>query len=884
MTPGTRFGSYEVQALVGVGGMGEVYRARDTKLGREVALKLVAPHFTGDADRLARFEREAKTLASLNHASIASIYGLEESAGQRAIVMELVDGREPTGPLPVTEALQLARQIAEGLEFAHERGVIHRDLKPANLRVTADGALKILDFGLAKALTTGIEPATDTQVAMSPALSLAATQAGVLLGTAAYMAPEQAKGRAADRRADLWAFGVALYELLTGKRLFGGESVTETLASVMKEPITLAALPAETPRGIRTLLERCLERDPRRRLQSIGEARIAIEDALAGRGGDATGATPPPRASASAPAWGVTAAAVLVAAIAVGWAVWPGEAPQPAEPPPALGHFALAPPEGAELASIPNRPNFALSPDGRYLVFVAGEPGQQASLWVRALASLDAERLERTEGAYFPFWSPDSQHVGYFADGRLMRIALSGGAPLTVAPAPAGRGGSWYRAQSGDDFIVFVPDERAASVMRVPARGGVATPVTQLLAENSELRHQFPQVLPNGLVLFTSQGVANRTYVQAPGGAERTLILDGVPHVVYSPPGYLLYAREGALLAQRFDVDTLQTRGEAVAIAEGVRGNATESAFAIAPSGVVYRRGVFGASAQVRWYLRDGTPGDIVIQSGDYRHLELSPDGRVLAVAVTTGDGTSDMWLKDLATGAFQRLTSAPGSESQPAWSPESRRLAFGTASGIAYTELGSGRVLPVDVAGTGVLHGWTPDGKHLLGGSSDGVILIDAPVSGAVPPAAPRRLLEATYPVDHFRVSPDSRWVAYTSLESGRAEVVVATFPSFTSRTPVSLDGGTQPQWRADGRELFFHATDERLMAVDVTPGDVLTFGAPRQLFRTNPLVSSTVAFNYAATPDGQRFLLVEPIEDAATADEPLYLLTNWQSLLDSR
>ena len=880
LTTGSRFGAYDVQALIGVGGMGEVYRARDTRLGREVALKLVSGVFTGDAERLARFEREAKVLASLNHASIASIFGLEESAGQRAIVMELVDGRELAGPLPVTEALQLARQIAEGLEFAHERGVIHRDLKPANLRVTAEGAVKILDFGLAKALTTGVEPVTDTQVAVSPALSLAATQAGVLLGTAAYMAPEQAKGRAADRRADIWAFGAVLYELLTGKRLFDGETVAETLASVMKEPITLAALPAETPRAIRTLLERCLERDPRRRLQSIGEARIAIEDALAGRGADAAAATPTRPASASSRAWAVAAAAVLVAVLAVGWAAWPRTAPQPSVQPPAVGHFALAQPEGVELApSRVNGPNFAVSPDGRYVAFVAGEQGQQTSLWVRALASLEAQRLDRTEGGYFPFWSPDSQHLGYFADGRLVRIALSGGAPATVAPAPAGRGGSWYRTPSGDEFIVFTPDERSASVMRVPARGGVATPVTELAPR--ELRHQFSQVLPNGHVLFTVQGTANRTYVQAPGDAERTLILEGMPRVVYSPPGYLLYAREGALLAQRFDLDTLQISGEAVAIAEGVRGNAEQSAFSVAPSAVVYRRGFSGAGSQIRWYLRDGTPGDVVVESGDYRHLELSPDGRRLAVGVFTRDGTSDMWLKDLATGAFQRLTSAPGSEGQPAWSPDSRRLAFGMADGIAYTELGSGRVLPVE-GGAGVLHSWTPDGKHLLGGGAEDVILIEAPVTGAAPAAAPQPLLDATYPVDHVRVAPDGQWVAYTSLESGRAEVIVAAFPGFTDRTPVSRDGGTQPQWRADGRELFFHATDERLMAVDVTPGDTPTFGPPRELFRTNPLVSSTVVFQYAATPDGQRFLLVEPIAGAADAGEPLYLLTNWQSLLD--
>ena len=400
--------------------MGEVCRARDTKLQRDVALKVLPVAFATDPERMTRFQREAQLLAALNHPNIAAIYGLEDGGGCQAIVMELVEGQTLTGPLPIADTLRIAKQIAEAIEYAHDRGIIHRDLKPANIKVTPDGSVKILDFGLAKAMDEAADSSLNLRGSMSPTLSLAATHAGVIMGTAGYMAPEQAKGKGADRRSDVWSFGIVLYELITGSRMFDGDTVPETLASVMKDQVTLDKLPEDTPSAIRKLLARCLERDPRRRLQSIGEARIVIEDVIAGvtadenRPAPLTPGTPVPK-------WpfAVAALAILAAAAALGWA-WS----RPAPPLPAVNRFTLSPPDNVVLSiTSPNATQQAVSPDGRYVAFVADEQGRARTLWVRALDSLTAQRLDRTEGADMPFWSPDSQHIGYFADSKLMRIA-----------------------------------------------------------------------------------------------------------------------------------------------------------------------------------------------------------------------------------------------------------------------------------------------------------------------------------------------------------------------------------------------------------------------------------------------------------------------------
>ena len=890
---GTRLGPYEIVSTIGAGGMGEVYRARDSKLNRDVALKLLPSAFAGDAERMARFEREAQLLASLNHPNIAAIYGLEESVGQRAIVMELVDGREVAGPLPVAEALRIARQIAEAIEFAHDKGVVHRDLKPANIRLTPDGAVKVLDFGLAKALEVADESSWETRLANSPTMSLAATHVGVVLGTAAYMSPEQAKGRPVDRRADVWAFGVVVYEMLTGKRLFGGETVSETLASVMKEPFSLDALPADTPRRIRTLLARCLDRDLRRRLQSIGEARIAIEDVIAGIGQDDSAVTLVPRQRGSWMtwlAWTVPVLAMIAAAFWVGsrWNESAGAVPP-------VMRFTVLPPEGTTFnTNNASGPHQTISPDGRYIAFVtipAGSGiGGRGTLWVRALDSLVAQRLDRTEGATYPFWSPDSQQLAFFADGQLKRISVAGGAPLVVCAAEGAEGGTWFQADGAEGVIVFAGGP-AGPLLRVPARGGISTAVTKLA--QGETNHVFPQFLPDGRLLYSSRGDKAAVWVQNLGSDERERVMDAATRAVYSHPGLLLYVRDGVLLANRFNLDTLALDGEPVAVAQNVRNAAaaSRSAFSVSSTGVlVFRGGTLADSVRIRWYERGGQRGDLVhADAGDFSNLELSPDGKYLAVVV--GSGESDLWIKDLSSGAFQRVTSAPGAETQEVWSPDSRRLAFAAAKGLSYTVVGSGVVAAVPGGeGPYLLEQWTPDGKYLLTRrqGKGPLSLLPAPspdvttaAAGSTASPQPQPIFTAAYDVDHFRVSPNGKWVSYTSIESGRPEVMVASFPSFSNRKQISIDRAAQPQWRADGRELFFHG-DLSMMAVDVDP-DTLKTGRPHELFKTNPTVMSLQVYQYAATPDGQRFVVREPAEGISTSAEPLYVVSNWRTLVEN-
>jgi Tol biopolymer transport system component len=893
---GTRFGPYEVVAPLGAGGMGEVCRARDTKLQRDVALKVLSDAFVADPGRAARFQREAQLLATLNHPHIAAIYGLEESPAQaghyvrRAIVMELVEGQTLAevigrGPMPLAEALPLAKQIAEALEYAHEKGVIHRDLKPANIKVTPEGTVKVLDFGLAKALGDGSDSSIDPGSSMSPTLSLAASYAGVILGTAAYMAPEQAKGKTVDRRADVWAFGVVLYEMLTGRRMFAGDSIAETLAGVIKEPIALGTLPADAPPPIRRLLDRCLDRDVRRRLQSIAEARIVIEDLIAGvsaGSADAHRAQAPMRRRALP--WALAAVAVLAAAGIGAWA-WPR--PAPSIPP--VARFLIPPPDGAALtASAPNAPQIAISPDGRLVAFLADEPGRERTIWIRALDSLSPRRLEHTEGASYPFWSPDSRHVAYFAAGKLMRLPAAGGTPTAISDAPAGEGGTWSDGD-GDGVIVFAP-LATGPLHRVSARGGTSSPVTTLAS--GQVSHSFPQFLPDGeRFLYLAEGRSPGIYVQSLTPGSAIPVLDVIGRALFSPPDLLLYMRDNTLLAQRLNLDSLRLEGDAVTIAEGVRSGAGNgrNAFSVSDTGMlVYRETTGGGFGQVAWYTRAGKPAGVVLPPGDFTEIQLSPDERLLVVM--RGDGIQiDLWVKDLESGVLSRLTAADGREAEAAWSPDSRRVAYihvrdGKRT-FFETTIGSGKHVPIPAEDVGSLwmDDWTADGRHLVlhgdGGGRVFLVPVARDSSASPVPVKPQQVFDESYGVDLVRVSPDGKWAAYTSFESGRAEVAIASFPAFTDRRQISSGGAVQPLWRADGRELFFLAAPQTLSAVEVSPSGAT--GPVRTLFPTSIAPAAGTNF-YAVSRDGQRFLIREPRPSPGGAVvESLHVVTNWPSLL---
>jgi Tol biopolymer transport system component len=885
LEPGTRVGPYEITGQLGAGGMGEVCRARDTKLNRDVALKVLPDAFATDLDRMTRFQREAQLLAALNHPNIAAIYGLEDSRdGVRAIVMELVEGTTLTGPVPIDDGIRIARQIAEAIEYAHDRGIIHRDLKPANIKVTPDGTVKVLDFGLAKLMDDVSDKAVALAGSMSPTLSLGATYAGVILGTAAYMAPEQAKGRPADRRSDIWAFGIVLYEMLTGDRMFGGESVPETLASVMKDPITFGKLPENTPAAVRRLVSRCLERDPRRRLQSIGEARIVIEDVIAGTAvDDSRPAAIPAPASPTWP-WAIAAVAsvVALAAIALVWY-------RPAPSAPAVARYTIPPPENTTLTS--NRAfatNVAVSPDGRYIAFVADEQGRERTLWVRAINSLTAQRLDRTEDVVYPFWSPDSQHIAYFAKSKLMRVALAGGAPLPICDAPEGEGGAWYQPPSQDGLIVFAGSQNGP-LQRVLAQGGVPTAVTKLA--QGETAHIFPQFLPNGRFLYAARGVKPSLYVQSLDSSDRRFVMNVVGRTLFSPPGYLLYLRDNALLAHRWNPDTYELRGEPVLIADDVRSGGANgrNAFSVSTNGVLAYRAGGSGRFQTTWYTREGKQDGIVLEPGENGPIELSPDEKRLVVEIGTGDDR-DLWLKDLTSGTLSRITSATGADRSAVWSPDGRRIAFVHADGntvrLLETVIGSGTLTPVSSDETQTaLHQWTSDGKSLLTGAGGSVNLVALPEAGAsAATAKPKTLFTAAYLTHEFRISPDGKWIAYMSQESGSPHVFVATFPGFTDRRQISTASAAQPMWRPDGKELFFVQRDLKFMAVDITTrGSTLDVGPIRLMFPVSAGIGALQARTYAVTRDGRRFLMrdLAGANQAAAAVEPLYLVMNWTTLV---
>ena len=878
LAAGTRIGPYEVTGSLGAGGMGEVYRARDARLNRDVAVKIVPDLFAADADRLARFDREAHVLAALNHPNIAQIHGLEQFDTGRALVMELVDGEDlaqriARGPLPVDEALPIAKQIADALEAAHELGIIHRDLKPANIRLRPDGTVKVLDFGLAKALDPPASSA-GAGLANSPTLTspVAMTRQGLILGTAAYMAPEQAKGKTVDRRADVWAFGCALYEMLTGRRAFPGDDVTETLAAVVRAEPDWAALPPETHPAIRRLLTRCLEKNPRERASDIGMARIEINEALKK---PAPAATPARPGRAWIP-WTVAALA-SVAALAFGVA-WRARPPVETR----VIRTSILPP--AELVNNPAL-RFAISPDGRRVAFTAPDSTGQIVLWVRPLDALTAQPLAGTARASAPFWSWDSRTIAFIAEGKLKKIDAAGGPVFTLADSTSTPPGSWNR----DNVILFTP--RSSEVHRVSASGGKPVPVTTLDRAAGETIHILPVFLPDGRhFLYTTAGAGGRVKAvfvgSVDGGAPIPVLPETVSNAMYGQ-GHLLYLQDTTLVAHRFDASTLTLSGEPVPIAEHVMINATTGtgAFSVSQAGLLAYQSGSSAASQLTWMDRTGKRLATLGERGlYYSDVRLSPDGKT--VSVTLGGSAidrSDVWLLD-ATGARTRFTFAPTSNFSAAWSGDGSRLAFSSRRKSALDLFQK----PVSMtAGEEVLFedekdkhalSWSPDGKFLLYNESTGLgigKLMVLPLTGE---RKPFPFLQTPGNQVPAQFSPDGRWVAYTSSESGRNEVYAAAFPGAGAKRQVSVAGGFGPLWRRDGRELFF-ISGQTLMAATMELGPSrANIGDVKALFalRVPPVSRSS----FGVTPDGQR-ILVNALDEQGGVT-PITIVTNWMADLE--
>ncbi len=868
--------------------MGEVYRARDTKLGRDVAIKVLPEVFARDAERMARFQREAKLLASLNHPNIAAIYGFEDSGNTHALVMELVEGptladRIKQGPIPVEEALRIAKQICEGLEYAHERGIVHRDLKPANVKVSRDDAVKILDFGLAKAVEGEAEAA---DISTSPTLTRMATQAGFIIGTAAYMSPEQAKAKPVDRRADIWAFGCVMYEMLTGKMAFSGETVTDTLAAVIRAEPDWTLLPTATPRRIRALLQRCLQKDPKQRLQAIGEARIAIEEVFSGTSQPESG----PMAAAPASArlwrrvlpWAVAACfAIALAALAIAYIRTSSSQPQSIQSlisPPPKSSFAFSPsPFGVPL----------LSPDGTRLVFPAQGTDGKESLWVRPLDSLDAQQLQGTTAAAFPFWAPDSRQIGFFQDGKLRKIDVTGGPPVLICDAPNARGGTWN--QNG--MILFAPQPIGSALSEVPAAGGTPSAIASNKESEAGFSNRWPTFLPDGRHFLYLSGDLRAPgtaklgiYIGELGTDEATFLVQADSNAFYATPGYLFFLRSDTLMAQRFDAGDQKLKGAVFPVAEHI-GSPQDyrlGMFSVSQTGLLVYDGATEFGGELTWIDAAGKRlGTVGVPDASFPRL--APDGKRLAystVKISAVNGGGDLWIEDLERNVRTRFTFGSLSVA-PVWSPDGSQIAYATAIGnglslFAKNSSGAGSATPLgsEANWSQLPTDWSRDGRYIifqLGGGKSSIWYL--PLFGDRKPVP---YVQSGFNVGAATLSPDGRWMAYVSDESGSNEVYISSFPKAGSKWQVSQGGGDVPRWSHDGSALYYLAPTGRVMKAGIKEGGAaVEIGAPRQLFQDDRMETNPGNDNgYSVAPDGKSFL-VEESTGASTS--PLTLVTNW-------
>jgi serine/threonine protein kinase len=899
LTSGTRLGPYEIESPLGAGGMGEVYRARDTRLERTVAIKVLNAELVASAELRARFEREAKVISQLQHPHICVLHDVGNEGAIDYLVMEFLQGesladRLRKGPLGSDEVLKIAIEIADALEKAHRAGVVHRDLKPGNVMLTKSGA-KLLDFGLAKPLNATVASGTGsgrspsvfaaalTQTMPSPSPATPLSTAGAVIGTVQYMSPEQIQGIDADARSDIFSFGVMLFEMVTGKRTFEGKTQASIVGQILAvDPPSVSTLRPQTPPGLDRVIRLCLDKDPDERIQTAHDLKLQLE-AIAETPLTITQA---PVIVPARRSWLPWAVAGVLAITAIAFAI--AFLDSSGTPQVSVHSYILAPEKAPFVLTGNNAGPPVLSPDGLRLAFIAKNADGKQMLWIRPLNSAVAQPMSGTDGAIYPFWSPDSRHVGFFAAGKLNKLDASGGPPQALCDAPAGRGGAW----SPTGTIVFAPDT-TSGLASVDAAGGTRT--TLSTTDAKETSHRWPQFLPDGKhFLYFAHGAAgadSAIYLTALDSKERKLLLHNDSNAVYAAPGYLLFVRDNTLMAQRLNLRNLALEDEAKPVADHVAVNTDtwRSVLTASANGeLLYQHGAAGGGSQLVWYDSSGKPGELVLpDTADYYHPVLSPDASKLAFALES-NGVADIWVVDLARHTKTRITFGPLYSAYPVWWPDGKSIVFSYGSSASGESLyrqnadgtGSKQKLLETPGIIEIPFSVSPDGRYLAymrrdpksNANNDIWVLPLFPDNSSAQKPFP--VVATNFSDVTPSISPDGKLMAYANDETGRMEIYIQPFPSGSGRWQVSTAGGFRPNWRKDGKELFFFSTDQQVMAVDVNQkGESLQLGTPRALFKA--LTVSGPTGPYAVSSDGKKFILNTVLPQSVT--EPLTLITNW-------